>query len=71
MEVEALKRVIVDQKEEVDDFFRREKVVKRDIKTDKLLSFLKHPNVLVISGVRRSGKSVLALSLVRKEKSNA
>lgn len=68
MEIEVLKRIIVGQKEETDEFFRRENIIERDIDSNNLLKFLKHPNVLIISGARRSGKSVLALSLIKKEK---
>lgn len=68
MEVETLKRIIIDQKEEAEEFFKQEKIIERDIDAKNLLLFLKHPNVLIISGVRRSGKSVLALSLLKQEK---
>lgn len=50
------------------EFFKNEKIIKRDIDMANLKKFLSHPNILVISGVRRSGKSVLALQIVEKEK---
>jgi len=68
METEELKRVIVDQREEIEELFRKERIIERELNARKLREFLKYPNILVISGVRRSGKSILALLLLRKEK---
>lgn len=68
MDIEEIKRIIVDQKEEVDGLFKREKIIEREIDIKKLKNFLKYPNVLVISGARRSGKSVLSLLLVKGER---
>ncbi len=68
MEIEVLKKVIIGQREEIDDLFKRERIIERDIDKEELLKFLKYPNVLIISGVRRSGKSILAMSLPGKEK---
>ncbi|MBM4386904.1 MAG: ATP-binding protein [Deltaproteobacteria bacterium] len=63
-----LKKVIVDQQEEVESLLEQEEIIERELDSRKLRGFLKHPNVLVISGVRRSGKSILSLLLSRGEK---
>ena len=68
MEIERIKKVIVDQREEIEEFFRREEIIEREINLEKLRKFLKHPNILVITGPRRSGKSTLAVSMFRGEK---
>jgi len=68
MEIEEIKKIIIDQKEEIEDFFRKERIIERDLDSINLLKFLEYPNVLVISGTRRSGKSTLALLLLKNEK---
>lgn len=68
MNSEEIKKVIVDQQEEVKEYLAREKIISRDLDLAKLKKFLSHPNILVISGVRRSGKSTLALQLFQNEK---
>ncbi|MBI5245265.1 MAG: ATP-binding protein [Elusimicrobia bacterium] len=65
MHIEEIKRVIADQKEETDALFKRERIIERHVPTDRLLGLLAHPNVLVLTGVRRCGKSVLASLLMR------
>ena len=56
--------MIVEQKEELDEFFAREKIIEREVDLKQLKNFLAHPNVLVITGPRRSGKSTLAVTLL-------
>ncbi len=68
IEIEELKKIIVDQKEEMEDLFRKEKIIERELNIQRLKKFLKYPNILVISGARRSGKSILALLLLKEEK---
>ncbi|MBU4299419.1 ATP-binding protein [Patescibacteria group bacterium] len=68
MEIEEIKKIIVDQKEEIEELFQKEKIIERELDPQRLKRFLKYPNILVISGVRRSGKSVLALLLLKEEK---
>jgi uncharacterized protein len=67
MTTEEVKRVIVDQREEIEEILQREKLIHRDIPREKLSGFLSHPNILVISGVRRSGKSILSWMILNKE----
>lgn len=68
MEIERIKKVIVDQKEDLAEFFKREKIIEREIGIEKLRKFLKHPNILLITGPRRSGKSTLATQIFKEEK---
>lgn len=68
MEIERIKKVIIDQKEEIEEFFQREKIIAREIDAEKLKKFLRHPNILVITGPRRSGKSTLAIQILQEEK---
>ncbi|MEM2976202.1 MAG: ATP-binding protein, partial [Thermoplasmata archaeon] len=63
MQVEAIKRVLVSQREEIDELFRTERIVPR--RTPDLLRFLARPNILAVLGVRRCGKSVLSNLLLR------
>lgn len=67
MNVEELKMIITDQREEINEIFKKEKIIDRCAPNERLLSFLKHPNILAILGVRRSGKSIFS-TLVLKGK---
>jgi len=68
MEIEEIKRIIIDQREENNNFFKTEKIIERELDSNNLKKYLKYPNLLVISGVRRSGKSTLAHLLLKNEK---
>jgi len=65
MEIEFLKRIIEDQREEIEEKFASEKIVEREL-VEYGKRFLKHPNILAILGVRRCGKSILSFILARK-----
>ncbi len=69
MNVELLKRIITSQREDMEDLFRNERIIEREVDKETLRNLLEHPNVLVILGVRRCGKSVLSYSLLRDEAS--
>ncbi len=69
MEIETIKKIIISQKEEIDELYRRENIVKREIDFAQLQKFLASPNILLITGPRRSGKSTLATLLLRDKKS--
>jgi hypothetical protein len=60
MDKSLLKQVVVDQR---DVFFSKKKLIKRDISLD---TYIKTKQVIVISGIRRCGKSSL-LYLINKE----
>lgn len=68
MNLEEIKRIIVDQREEIGEIFRRKRIIERNIPEDELMGFLKHPNMLAILGVRRSGKSIFSLLLLKDKK---
>lgn len=67
MNKEYLKNVIVDQRESIKDKLNSERIVKREglSKCDRYLS---SPNVLLISGLRRVGKSFFSHLLCKKDK---
>ncbi|MFA4647381.1 ATP-binding protein [Pyrococcus kukulkanii] len=67
-DVESLKRIVITQREEIEEFMERENIIEREIDKEALLSFLSYPNILAILGVRRSGKSVLTWLLMRDKK---
>jgi len=59
--------VIKEQRKELEDKERKERIIKRSL-LDKAKRFLKYPNILVITGVRRCGKSIFSY-LIAKESS--
>lgn len=62
-----IKNIIVDQREEIEEIIKREKIIEREVPKKELLKFLSHPNILVISGIRRSGKSITSFMLLENE----
>jgi predicted AAA+ superfamily ATPase len=62
MNGQNLKRILVEQREEVEFLLRNETVVEREL---SIAPALAHPNAVVIMGPRRAGKSFLALLSVR------
>lgn len=68
MNVEELKSVIVSQRQSMEELFREERIIERDLDLDKIRSMLTHPNILAILGIRRCGKSVFTWLLLDKEK---
>ncbi len=67
MNIDHLKRVIVSQREEMEDMLTRERIIERSIDTARLKGFISHPNILAILGVRRSGKSLFSWMLMQGE----
>lgn len=65
MDINEIKRIILDQKEEIEFIFKNEKIVDREL---NISGSLAHPNVVVIIGPRRAGKSFLSLLSVRDKK---
>lgn len=68
MNVEEIKRVIVSQREEMEEKFGKATIIEREVAMARLESFVAQPNVLAILGVRRCGKSVFSWQIFRKEK---
>lgn len=60
MNLEEIKKVVTDQKKEIEEIFQRERIVERTAPTEKLLGALSHPNILAVLGVRRCGKSIFS-----------
>lgn len=68
MNLEELKRIIIDQKEEIEDTFKKKGIIEREIPKEELIRSLEHPNILAVLGVRRCGKSILSHLLLRGRK---
>ena len=64
MDVETIRRVMSDQEEEIDHKFSTEKIINREY-LPEIKAYLTNSNAVVISGPRRSGKSISAILLVK------
>jgi len=62
-----LKEIITDQREEIEVIEKKERIIEREFLT-KVEKFLKYPNILVVTGVRRCGKSIFSYLLAKKKK---
>jgi predicted AAA+ superfamily ATPase len=62
-----LKSIIKEQRQELEKISKEEKIIKRE-KLEKAKLFLKHPNILVITGIRRCGKSIFSYLLEKDSK---
>jgi hypothetical protein len=60
-----LKRIITDQRAEIEKKFEHEVIIRRE-KIGYAERFLEYPNILTILGVRRCGKSIFSLLLARE-----
>lgn len=60
MDPDQWKTIIIDQKQELDEILSKSRIIKRDFPMDDINKALLHPNIVVILGVRRAGKSTLA-----------
>ncbi len=65
MDIEEIKRIIIDQKEEIEDTFKKKKIIEREIPKEELSRSLEYPNILAILGVRRCGKSILSHMILK------
>jgi len=63
MDKKHLKNVIADQRESLEEQFRTEKIVLRE-GLERCKQYLNAPNILLISGMRRAGKSFFSHLLV-------
>ncbi|MFH7880469.1 MAG: ATP-binding protein [Candidatus Aenigmatarchaeota archaeon] len=68
MNTEEIKRVLVAQREEVEEKFKKTKIIKREANKNRLKKYLLHPNILLILGIRRCGKSIFSLQIFEGEK---
>ncbi len=62
-----LKTIIKEQKEELEEIESKEKIIDREFLAAGK-SFLRYPNILAITGVRRCGKSIFSYLLVKEKK---
>ncbi len=62
-----IKSIIKEQREELKRIERDERIISRE-RTEEADSFLKFPNILIITGVRRCGKSIFSYLLEREKK---
>jgi hypothetical protein len=67
MDVAEVKSVIRSQQESMEEFFSKEKIIKREA-VSSYARYLSHNNALFISGLRRSGKSILSMLLAQGTK---
>jgi len=65
VDIEGIKRIITDQRYEIDHLYKNRRLIERDLPEDKLIQSLKHPNILAVLGVRRCGKSVCSHMLLK------
>ena len=68
MEVEELKAIITSQHQALEELFKKERIINRDIDSQYVKTFLSKPNVLAILGIRRCGKSIFSWLLLKGEK---
>jgi len=66
MERRSLKQILVDQKEETERIFDRERIIERE-RQDRFKPLLRDKLIKVITGVRRSGKSIFSHLSLRGE----
>jgi len=66
--IDNIKRVILEQKEEIEEIFKKERIIKREATRKSLLGYLRKPNILAILGARRSGKTLLSILLFQERK---
>ncbi len=59
MDINHLKTIIADQKEMIDEKFKSEKIIPREGMSPARKA-LKHPNILLVTGMRRAGKSIFS-----------
>ena len=67
MNLQEIKKLIVSQREEMDEKFRVAKIVEREPDVNNLRQFLTNPNILAILGIRRYGKSIFSWQIFRNE----
>ncbi len=68
MNIQEIKRVIISQNEEMEEKFQSRKIIGREPGVENLKKFLAQPNILVIMGIRRCGKSVFSRQVLKGER---
>lgn len=64
MNTEYIKNILVDQKNTLEEKIRRGKIIEREALKD-VEKYLKYPKALIITGVRRCGKTMLSCQLLK------
>lgn len=67
MQIEEIKEIVKDQRSSIEKKFKEEKIIERE-GLNYIKNFIKHPNIVAVLGVRRSGKSILSLLLSKQVK---
>ncbi|MBU2573163.1 MAG: ATP-binding protein [Elusimicrobia bacterium] len=67
MNKDTLKTILTDQREAFAQKLKAERIISRD-GLDLAAKYIRHPNVLLITGMRRAGKSVFAHLLAQKSR---
>ncbi|MGQ9782195.1 MAG: ATP-binding protein [Nitrososphaeria archaeon] len=65
MNLQEVKRAIVSQREEIEEKFSQDRIVEREPEISKLKGFLAFPNILVVLGIRRCGKSIFSWLILK------
>ena len=58
MKQNEIKKVILEQREEIEQILETEKIIEREL---CIKDALKYPNIVVVTGPRRAGKSFLSI----------
>lgn len=67
MNLNKLKRIIISQKEEIEEKLHRENIIPRDVDFNQLRKYISAPNILAILGIRRCGKSILSWQVIGED----
>lgn len=67
MNLQEIKRAIVSQREEMEEKFSEDRIVKRESDISRLKGFLAFPNILVVLGIRRCGKSIFSWQIFEND----
>lgn len=66
--VDNIKRIILEQKEEIGEVFENEKIIGRELAGESLSVYFQKPNIIAILGARRCGKTLLSILLFKGKK---
>ena len=66
MEHAVLKRVISDQREEMEERMKGD-IIRREVNFSQFERWLSHPNIVAILGPRRCGKTVLSWQIFQDD----
>ena len=62
-----LKVIIKEQRQEIEKIEKKEKIIEREM-LKEAKTFLSHPNIVVVTGIRRCGKSIFSYLLEKNNK---